>query len=66
MESSLPPSDLNALVNRYGVALEVLEDLQARRRAGARDGELRNLLRQPDRGGLSDDDARAVVDQLPR
>jgi hypothetical protein len=60
------PADLDALGARYGVARAVLEDLVARRRAGAHDDELRSLLRQRDRGGLGADDARALVAQLPR
>ena len=38
----------------------------ARRRAGARDEELINLLRQPDWGGLSQEQAVQLVSELPR
>jgi hypothetical protein len=66
VESVPAPADLDALGARYGVARGVLEDLVARRRTGAHDDELRGLLRQPDRGGLWADDARALVARLPR
>jgi len=56
---------LSRLAETYAVPPGVLEDLVARRRAGALDGELRNLLAQPDRGGLNAADARALVEQLP-
>ena len=42
-----------------------MEDLYARRRAGARDAELVNLLSQEDRGGLDREQARALVAELP-
>lgn len=54
------------LTETYGVSAGVLEDLVARRRAGALDGELVNLLAQSDRGGLDTTAARALVDQLPK
>jgi hypothetical protein len=59
------PVDLSELAERYHVASGVVEDLYARRRAGARDAELINLLQQPDRGGLDKDRARALVAELP-
>jgi hypothetical protein len=59
-------ADLDALGARYGVSAGVLADLAARRRAGAHDDELRALLRQADRGGLGAEEARALVDELPR
>ena len=57
--------DLPALAATYGVSAPVVEDLCARRRAGARDGELINLLAQPDRGGLDSERARALIAALP-
>lgn len=60
------PYDPGVLEARYRVTPDVLEDLCARRRAGAHDGELRNLLRQPDRGGLTAEDAASLVAELPR
>jgi hypothetical protein len=60
------PVDLDALAARYGVDPGVLSDLAARRRAGAHADELRALLRQADRGGLGAEEARALVDELPR
>ena len=45
--------DLDAIGARYSVPRRSMEDLVARRRAGARDEELIDLLRQPDWGGLS-------------
>jgi len=57
---------LARLAQTYGVSAGVLEDLAARRRAGALDGELINLLAQSDRGGLDTTAARALVDQLPQ
>jgi len=57
---------LSQLAESYAVSPGVLEDLVARRRAGALDGELLNLLAQPDRGGLTAADARALVGQLPK
>lgn len=65
MEQSPTPVDLNSLAARYGVTAAVLEDLYARRRAGARDPELINLLGQPDRGGLATERAREVLAALP-
>ena len=43
----------------------VVDDLYARRRAGARDAELVNLVQQKDRGGLDTERARALVAELP-
>ena len=64
--SSFPsPMDLDAIGARYSVPLRALEDLVARRRAGAHDGELIQLLRQPDWGGLSQEQAAQLVAELP-
>ena len=65
METSPTPSDLNSVAARYGISPEVIEDLYARRRAGAREAELINLLGQQDRGGLAPDRARALISELP-
>jgi hypothetical protein len=65
MEHSPKSSDLTSLAARYGLAPAVLEDLYARRRAGARDAELINLLAQPDRGGLAPERAREVIAEIP-
>ena len=65
MSDSPAPNDLTSLATRYGIAPEVVDDLYARRRAGARDAELMNLLRQQDRGGLDSEQARALVAELP-
>ena len=65
MSDSPVPSDLTSLATRYGIAPEIVDDLYARRRAGARDAELMNLLRQQDRGGLDSEQARALVADLP-
>ncbi len=59
------PIDLSSLANRFNVSSSVVEDLYARRRAGARDAELINLLQQQDRGGLDPERARALVAELP-
>ena len=59
------PIDLSSLANRYAVSSSVVEDLYARRRAGARDAELVNLLQQKDRGGLDTERAHALVAELP-
>ena len=67
MQNTSDHSDqLSRLATEYAVSPGVLEDLVARRRAGALDGELLHLLAQPDRGGLNAADARALVDQLPK
>ena len=58
-------AELDRLETEYSVSSAVLEDLCARRRAGASDAELVNLLRQTDRGGLDRDRARALVGELP-
>jgi hypothetical protein len=65
MDMMPAPIDLSPLEATYGVSSAVLEDLYARRRAGARDAELVNLLGQPDRGGLDPERARALVAELP-
>ena len=65
MHETPSPIDLTSLANRYNVSSAVVEDLYARRRAGARDAELINLLQQPDRGGLDTERARALVADLP-
>jgi hypothetical protein len=65
MQDSSEP-DLTPLATRYGLSPAVVEDLYARRRAGARDAELINLLGQQDRGALSLERAREVVAELPR
>lgn len=63
----LDPSqaEMDVLGKRYGVPAWALEDILARRRAGARDGELINLLRQAERGGLSQERANALIAELP-
>ena len=65
MTDSPTPIDLMALATRYEVSPAVVEDLYARRRAGARDAELLNLLAQHDRGGLEQERARALIAELP-
>ncbi len=65
MHDSPSPIDLSSLANRYAVSSSVLEDLYARRRAGARDAELINLLQQRERGGLDPERARALIGELP-
>ena len=65
MHETPSPIDLTSLASRYNVSSAVVEDLYARRRAGARDAELINLLQQPDRGGLDTERARALVADLP-
>jgi hypothetical protein len=65
METPFTSTDLDSIVSKYGVSAAVVEDLYARRRAGARDAELVNLLAQPDRGGLEPDRARALIAELP-
>ena len=66
MNSFPSPTDLDGLGTRYSVPSAALEDLAARRRAGAHDGELINLLVQPDWGGLSRERAEQLVSELPR
>jgi len=66
MEPSPSPVDLDALAAKYGLRPAVLEDLYARRRAGARDAELINLLGEQDRGGLDSERAREVIAGLPQ
>ena len=65
MDNTAPPIDLTPLAATYGVSSSVLEDVYARRRAGARDAELVNLLGQQDRGGLTPDRAGALLAELP-
>jgi hypothetical protein len=57
--------DLDALAARYAVPARALHDLAARRRAGAHDEELISLLRQPDWGALSPEQAAQLVGELP-
>ena len=65
-----PPSqeeavaDTRTLAGTYGLDPWVVEDLAARKRAGARDQELINLLRETDRGGLAEDRAAELVKEL--
>jgi hypothetical protein len=65
MDTSPAPDDLDAVAAKYHISPGVVEDLYARRRAGARDAELINLLGQQDRGGLTAEQARALVAELP-
>jgi hypothetical protein len=65
MSDAPTPVDLTPLAAKYAVSPAVLEDLYARRRAGARDAELVNLLSQADRGGLEREQALALVAELP-
>jgi hypothetical protein len=65
MNDSPAPIDLAPPSTRYAVSVAVLDDLYARRRAGAHDAELINLLIQRDRGGLDRERARALVAELP-
>jgi hypothetical protein len=65
MEHSSTRIDLSSLAERHGLTTAIVEDLYARRRAGARDAELINLLGQQDRGGLAPDRARQIVVELP-
>ena len=65
MTSFPSPMELDAIGARYSVSTRSMEDLIARRRAGAHDGELINLLRQPDWGGLSLEQATQLVTELP-
>lgn len=60
------PTNLSSLADKYSVSSSVVEDLYARRRAGARDAELINLLQQKDRGGLDPERARALAAELPQ
>ncbi len=60
------PMELNAIGARYSVAPRSIEDLLARRLAGAHDDELISLLRQKDWGGLSQDQAAQLFAELPR
>ena len=65
MQTNSSEPDLSHLTQKYKVSAEVLEDLYGRRRAGARDQELINLLGQADRGGLDVERARQLVAELP-
>jgi hypothetical protein len=65
MASYPTPNELNAIGVRYSVPSRSIEDLVARRRAGARDEELTSLLRQPDWGGLTQEQAMQLVAELP-
>jgi hypothetical protein len=65
MNQSPAPMDLTPLSTRYAASVAVLDDLYARRRAGAHDAELIDLLAQRDRGGLDRERARALVAELP-
>jgi hypothetical protein len=65
MSDSPTPVDLTPLAAKYGISSAVVEDLYARRRAGARDAELVNLLTQQDRGGLDRERAQVLVGELP-
>jgi hypothetical protein len=60
------PVDLESIGARYAVPAWSLEDLVARRRAGGDDTELIGQLRQPDRGGLSREQAAQLLAELPR
>jgi hypothetical protein len=57
--------DLHAIGTQYPVPPRAVEDLVARRRAGAHDEELISLLRQSDWGGLSRERAEQLVAELP-
>jgi len=59
MNDSPTPIDLTPLAARYGVSMAVMDDQYARRRAGAHDAELINLLTQQDRAGLERERAGA-------
>lgn len=65
MESSPASIDLSPIAAKYAVSPAVVEDLYARRRAGARDAELINLLGQQDRAGLDAERAKTLVSELP-
>ena len=52
MNDSPAPIDLTRPSTRYAVSVAVLDDLYARRRAGAHDAELIDLLTQRDRGAF--------------
>jgi hypothetical protein len=65
MTSFGSPMDLDTLGARFSVPRRSLEDLVARRRAGAHDDELISLLRQPDWGGLTREQAVQLVAELP-
>jgi hypothetical protein len=57
--------DLQTLRGRYAVPMAALQDLAARRRAGAHDIELISLLVQPDWGGLSNVQASRLLTEFP-
>jgi hypothetical protein len=65
MNQSPAAIDLTRLSTRYAVSVAVLDDLYARRRAGAHDAELIDLLTQRDRGALDRERARDLVAELP-
>jgi hypothetical protein len=65
MSSFSSSPDLTALADRFSVPLRAIEDLAARRRAGAHDDELISLLGQPDWGGLAREQASSLVSELP-
>jgi len=58
-------TDLQTLSGHYAVPMAALQDLVARRRAGAHDAELINRLVQPDWGGLSNDQASRLLTEFP-
>jgi hypothetical protein len=66
MESSPASIDLSPIAAKYAVSPAVVEDLYARRRAGARDAELINLLGQQDRGGLEPSVLKPSSQSCPR
>jgi hypothetical protein len=66
VNSNLSPSDLDAIATRYAVPRQAVLDLILRRRAGAHDAELIDLLSQRDWGGLDEEHATQLVSELPR
>jgi hypothetical protein len=64
MTSFPSPPDPQAIADRYSVPPRALQDVLARRRAGAHDDELISLLCQPDWGGLSREQAARLVADL--
>jgi hypothetical protein len=57
-------TDVQTLSSRYAVPMPAMQDLIARRRAGAHDSELIDLLVQPDWGGLSTDQASRLLTEF--